>query len=169
MTNYGPGEWKLCCASSYRIFFFLTKQTVATLPKLRALSRIITKHSYYLSSCSAICNSAFFWKGCNSITSPVNKRHLELPSLRRCEQLVTSRYVRTTGSLKYQSTGPPATQRYCIISTHSGCHALLKSLWDPTKCQEKFHHETKPLGSNRWKRNRTKNSTEFREHTTAKQ
>lgn len=167
-TKYAPEEWKLCCASSYKIFFFSTKQTVVTLPKLQALSPVITKCSYYLSSFCAICNSAFFWQGCNSITSPVNKRHLKLPSLRRCEQLVTSRYVRTTGSLKYQSTGPPATRRYCIISTHSRCHALLKSLWDPTICHENFHHETKPFGSNRWMRNRTKDSKELSEHTTAK-
>jgi len=167
-TKYGPEEWKLCCASSYKIFFFSTKQIAVTLPKLQTLSRIVMKCSYYLSSCGAICNSVFFWQGCNSINSPVNKRHLELPSLRHCEQLVTSRYVWTTGSLKYQSTGPPATRSYCIISTHSRCHALLKSLWDPTMWHEKFHHETKPLGSNRWTRNRTKDSTEFSKHTTAK-
>jgi len=100
MTNYGPEEWKLCCASSYKIFFFSTKQTVVTLPQLQALSRTIMKSNYYLFSCGAICNSAFVCKSCNSITSPVNKRHFELPSLWRCEQLVTSRYVKTTGSLK---------------------------------------------------------------------
>ena len=145
IKNYGPEEWKLRCASSYKIFFFSTKQTVVTLPQLQALSRIIKQSNYYLSSCGAICNSAFVCKSSNSITYPVNKLHLELPSLWRCQQLVTSRYVRTTGSLKYQSTGPPATRRYCIISTHSRCQALLKSLWDPTMYHEKFHHETKTL------------------------